>query len=112
MFSHPRIQLEPALKKLDSIALTIIKTFVMTNTDLQSIFQILSKVSFIPVEEINSETDIFEDLNVDSLGMVETLVELEKHFGLVLKPGLVTRDDIQTPEKILQLVVNTSKALS
>ena len=36
--------------------------------------------------------------------MVELLVELESAFSIVLSPSEVTREDIGTPQKIIDLV--------
>ena len=82
----------------------------MTTLEINSIFNILSKISYIPVDEISAETDIFKDLDIDSLGIVETFVALERNFGVKLNPVLFTREDIQTPQKILHLISNAKNS--
>ena len=47
---------------------------------------------------------LFENDLLDSLAVVELLVELESAFGIVLSPSEVTREDIGTPQKIIDLV--------
>ena len=47
---------------------------------------------------------LFENDLLDSLAVVELLVELESAFGIVLSPSEVTREDIGTPPKIIDLV--------
>ena len=47
---------------------------------------------------------LFENDLLDSLAVVELLVELESAFGIVLSPSEVPRDDIGTPQKIIDLV--------
>ena len=42
---------------------------------------------------------LFENDLLDSLAVVELLVELESAFGIVLSPSEVTREDIGTPQK-------------
>ena len=47
---------------------------------------------------------LFENDLLDSLAVVELLVELESAFSIVLSPSGVTREDIGTPQKIIDLV--------
>ncbi len=47
---------------------------------------------------------LFENDLLDSLAVVELLVELESAFSIVLSPSEVTREDIGTPQKIIDLV--------
>ena len=47
---------------------------------------------------------LFENDRLDSLAVVELLVELESAFGIVLSPSEVTREDIGTPQKSIDLV--------
>ena len=47
---------------------------------------------------------LFENDLLDSLAVVELLVELESAFGIVLSPSEFTREDIGTPQKIIDLV--------
>ena len=47
---------------------------------------------------------LFENDLLDSLAVVELLVELESAFGIVLSPSEDTREDIGTPQKIIDLV--------
>ena len=54
-------------------------------------------------EDISQE--LFESGMMDSLGFAEFLVELEDRFGVVIAPSEVERGDIDTPEKILKLVM-------
>jgi len=49
--------------------------------------------------------ELFESGMMDSLGFAEFLVELEDRFGVVIAPSEVERSDIDTPEKILKLVM-------
>lgn len=48
--------------------------------------------------------NLFEEDLLDSLSFVELLVELEDNLGVVISPSEVTREDIDTPEKIIALV--------
>ncbi len=50
------------------------------------------------------DMELFESGLMDSLGFAEFLVELEEQFEIVISPSEVERYDINTPEKILELV--------
>ena len=45
--------------------------------------------------------NLFEEDLLDSLSFVELLVELEDNLGVVISPSEVTREDMDTPEKII-----------
>lgn len=55
---------------------------------------------------VREETDIdlFENGLLDSVAIVELLVAIEDNFGLVLSPTELTREDIKTPERIIELI--------
>lgn len=50
--------------------------------------------------------ELFESGLLDSLGFAEFLVELEDRMDVVISPSEVEREDIDTPEKILNLVAS------
>ena len=52
----------------------------------------------------DEEQELFESGLLDSIGFAEFLVELEDRFGVVIAPSEVERSQIDTPEKILDLV--------
>ena len=64
------------------------------------------------IEKVCEDDSIREDLTMnlfaedllDSLSFVELLVELEDNLGVVISPSEVTREDMDTPEKIIALV--------
>ena len=59
--------------------------FIMT---LEKVIALLADHLDIDASEITEETT-FEDLGVDSLDTVESLMEMEDEFGVELKPGEV-----------------------
>ena len=71
---------------------------------LEPVIKILSRITFIPIAEIHGESDVFLDLGLDSLGIVETFVALEREFHIKLNPATYSRGSIQTPLKILALL--------
>lgn len=57
-------------------------------------------------EEIKENLDInlFENDLLDSLGYTELLVAIESKFGIELSPTEITREMIDTPNKIIELI--------
>ena len=52
--------------------------------------------------------NLFEEDLLDSLSFVELLVELEDNLGVVISPSEVTREDMDTPNKIINLIKTRS----
>ena len=57
-------------------------------------------------EEVKEDLDqeLFASGALDSIGFAEFLVELEEKFGIVIAPSEVERSQIDTPQKILELI--------
>ena len=68
--------------------------------------KILSILSGVCGETLGDELDLdlFENDLLDSLGLVELLVELESQFDVKLSPSEVSRSQIATPRLIADLV--------
>ena len=47
---------------------------------------------------------VFEEDILDSLGFAELLTRIEEETGVIISPSEVVRDDINTVNKILELV--------
>ena len=68
-------------------------------------------------EDALAETDdmdidlIAEDL-IDSMGFVELLVAIEENFGIVIAPSEYTKDEFNTPQKILDRQPSSEAACS
>ena len=50
------------------------------------------------------DMDLFEEDILDSLGFAELLTRIEEETGVIISPSEVVRDDINTVNKILELV--------
>jgi D-alanine--poly(phosphoribitol) ligase subunit 2 len=65
------------------------------------------------LEEVCSTDEIREDMDLnlfeagllDSLGVIELLVEIEGVLGIKIEPTEVERDQIETPQKIVDLIL-------
>jgi D-alanine--poly(phosphoribitol) ligase subunit 2 len=50
------------------------------------------------------DMDLFEAELLDSLGFAELLVTIEEEFGIVIAPSEVKREDMNTVNKILEML--------
>ncbi|HAZ37321.1 MAG TPA: D-alanine--poly(phosphoribitol) ligase subunit 2 [Clostridiaceae bacterium] len=55
-------------------------------------------------DEIKNDMDIdlFENGLLDSLGVIELIVDIEDNFNIKLEPTEVKREDISTPRKVIE----------
>lgn len=69
------------------------------------ILDLLAKIT--EVEEIKEDRDLnlFDDGILDSLSLIELLLALEEEFGLKLEPTEIHREDIETPNKLVNYLV-------
>lgn len=51
------------------------------------------------------EMDLFEADLLDSIGFAELLVEIEEEFGAVIAPSEIEREEINTPGKIINVIM-------
>lgn len=66
------------------------------------------------LEGITGSDEVKEDLNInlfdtglmDSLGVIELLVEIESSLGIRIEPTEVERKEIETPKMIIDYVLN------
>lgn len=73
-------------------------------TKTETVLGILSDLTGTPEVTTNLELDLFEEGLLDSLGMVQLLVELEGQLDISVPVSEVEREDWNTPHKILQQV--------
>ena len=61
-------------------------------------------------EEIKNNLDInlFENGILDSLDFTELLVSIEQEFGISLSPTEIKREQVDTPNKIIELIKSRS----
>lgn len=50
------------------------------------------------------DIDLLEEDLIDSLDYVTFLVDVEKEFGLVLAPSELTREEMATPNRIIEVI--------
>lgn len=69
----------------------------------EEILDLLAEICEDSIVKEDLGTELFESGLLDSLGFAEFLVELEDQCGIVISPSEVEREQIDTPEKILEL---------
>ena len=73
-----------------------------TGMTLNKVKQLLAKQLNVKEDSIKLESRIFEDLNADSLDVVELLMTLEDEFGVVVSDEEAT--SIKTVADIVKLI--------
>lgn len=79
-------------------------------------FLTILPLTLCKVEEICEDSIVKEDQDIqlfendllDSLTFTELLVAVEEEFGIVLSPSEISREDIETPNKIIALLKSRS----
>ncbi|MDS1003607.1 D-alanine--poly(phosphoribitol) ligase subunit DltC [Clostridium sporogenes] len=57
-------------------------------------------------EEVIEDKDVnlFDSGLLDSLGVIELLLQIEEVLNVKIQPTEITREDIQTPNKVIELI--------
>lgn len=70
----------------------------------EKILDLLAELCDDDVVKSNPDEELFESDLMDSLAFAELLFLIEKEFGVIIAPSEVERTDINTPNKIINLV--------
>ena len=73
------------------------------------VLEILSKACEDDVVKEDLNIELFESDLLDSLGFIELVVDLEEAFGITVAPSELDRSQINTPQKIIDLVAERMK---
>jgi D-alanine--poly(phosphoribitol) ligase subunit 2 len=74
----------------------------------ETILSILENICEDSIVRENLDLNLFETGLMDSLGFTELLVYIEDEFGIVLSPSEISREEMDTPNKIIALVAARS----
>jgi|TARA_B100001093_G_scaffold517630_1_gene599794 acyl carrier protein len=72
----------------------------------EQVIRLISEELRIPKEKISLESNVFDDLNFDSLDSVQIVLELENVFDIDVTDDEI--DNIKTIKDIVELVENLS----
>jgi len=68
--------------------------------------EVLSNLLKVKIEELKDTVALQESIGVDSTEMVESVIALEKAFGVKLSPKEITKSSsIEDIEKVIQLKI-------
>ncbi|MBV7274443.1 D-alanine--poly(phosphoribitol) ligase subunit DltC [Clostridium thailandense] len=70
----------------------------------EKILDILESICGVDEVREDRDLDLFESGLLDSLATIELLIELEEKLGVKIEPTEVQREDISTPNKIIEYV--------
>jgi D-alanine--poly(phosphoribitol) ligase subunit 2 len=70
----------------------------------EKVLQILEKLCGSTEIKNNMDMNLFEAGFLDSLGFIELLVAIEEKFGIDIEPTEVQREEIETPNKIIEYI--------
>ena len=75
------------------------------NMDAKSkIKDVLANLLKVKIEELKDEVSLINSIGVDSTEMVETVIALEKSFGVKLSPKEITKNStVNDIEKVIRL---------
>jgi acyl carrier protein len=85
-----------------------IKTMALAQADvLAGLKEIVEEVAGIPAASVEMDKNFTDDLDVDSLSMVEVVVAAEERFGVKIPDDAVT--DLATVGDAVNFIVNAAK---
>lgn len=65
--------------------------------------EFVSEIIEVPVEQLDSDADLFKDLNIDSLKAIEIVAAFEKKYRII-----IPEEDIPNIRTIRQIIAYTS----
>ena len=68
------------------------------------VLEMLAELCEDDVVKEDREVELFETGLVDSLVFAELLFEIEDRFGVVIAPSEIDRTEMNTPQKIIDLI--------
>lgn len=70
----------------------------------EKVLDILVRICEDDVVKNDKNINILEEGLLDSLAFTELLFTLEEELGILISPSEITREEIDTPQKIIDLV--------
>ncbi|MEA4921959.1 MAG: D-alanine--poly(phosphoribitol) ligase subunit DltC [Eubacteriaceae bacterium] len=70
----------------------------------EKILDLLAEICDDEIVKEDRNINMSEEGLLDSLGYTELLVGLEELFDITLSPSAVSREEVETPEKVIALV--------
>lgn len=74
----------------------------------ERVLNLLEEICEDDIVREDLDVNLFEEDLLDSLAFTELLVAIEDEFGIVISPSEVQRADVETPNKIIELIRDRS----
>lgn len=71
----------------------------------EEVLYVVSKISKVPKEELNLDSELFNSNLVSSLGLLEMVDEVEKKYKITIKPEELIHDNFGTIHKMIDFIV-------
>jgi D-alanine--poly(phosphoribitol) ligase subunit 2 len=68
----------------------------------EKLLDILEEICETDMVKKDGNIDLVESHLIDSFGFIELLAAIEEEFGIELAPTEITREDVATPNKIIE----------
>lgn len=68
------------------------------------IFDMLEEICGDDIVRTNPDINLLDEDLIDSLDYVDLLVNIENEFGIIMSPSEFTREEMDTPAKIISQV--------
>ncbi len=72
----------------------------------QKLLEVLAEICEDDVVLSDRDVDLFESGLLDSIAYMELLLEIEREVGVSIAPSEVEKDEVNTPAKLLEVVLN------
>lgn len=70
----------------------------------EKILDMLADLCDDEIVKTDKNVDLFETGLLDSLGFTELLVDIEDQFSIIIAPSEIDRSEMNTPQKIIDLI--------
>lgn len=70
----------------------------------EKILDMLAELCDDDIVKTDKNVDLFKTGLLDSLGFTELLVDIEEKFSIVIAPSEIDRSEMNTPQKIIDLI--------
>jgi D-alanine--poly(phosphoribitol) ligase subunit 2 len=68
----------------------------------EKILEVLESICGTDEVRVDKDIDLFDNGLLDSLGIIELILEIENKLGVVIQPTEIERRDFDTPNKIIK----------
>ncbi len=72
----------------------------------EKLLEVLADICEDDVVMTDLDVDLFESGLLDSIAYMELLLEIERELGISVAPSEVEKEDVDTPSKLIEVVLN------